>query len=281
MVTKANSRSTVHRPAYLDYVGVKSFDEAGNVVGERRFLGLFTSAAYNESVHRHPGAAPQGRGGAGAQRVRADSHSGKDLLAILETYPRDELFQVVDRRPARPSRSRCCTCRSAASCGCSCAGTTTAGSCPALVYLPRDRYTTQVRLAMEEILLDAFGGTSIDYTALVSESVLARLHFVVRVDRRATRFPTSTRPTSRPSSCSPPAPGTTTSSTRCATAAASRRRSGWRNVYGDAFPEAYKEDFPAADAVADLHRLEALTNDGDIDARSSTRREARPTVCDG
>jgi glutamate dehydrogenase len=50
LITKANSRSTVHRPVYLDYVGVKLFDAAGNVTGERRFLGLFTSTAYTQSV---------------------------------------------------------------------------------------------------------------------------------------------------------------------------------------------------------------------------------------
>ena len=54
MLAKANSRSTVHRPAYLDYVGVKTFDDDGEVIGERRFLGLFSSAAYTESVWRVP-----------------------------------------------------------------------------------------------------------------------------------------------------------------------------------------------------------------------------------
>ncbi|MGH8940560.1 MAG: NAD-glutamate dehydrogenase, partial [Actinomycetes bacterium] len=94
VLTKANSRSTVHRPAYLDYVGVKVFDDAGEVVGERRFLGLFTSAAYNESIQRIPVL----RRKAAEVRTRsgftATSHSGKDLLQILETYPRDELFQI-------------------------------------------------------------------------------------------------------------------------------------------------------------------------------------------
>ena len=54
MLTKANSQATVHRPVYLDYVGVKTFDAHGEVVGERRFLGLFSSAAYTESLTRIP-----------------------------------------------------------------------------------------------------------------------------------------------------------------------------------------------------------------------------------
>ena len=112
----------------------------------------------------------------------SSSHSGKDLLQILETYPRDELFQIAQRRPRRHRARACCTCRSAGSCGCSCAATTTAGSCPAWSTCRGTATRPRSATRMEEILLEAFDGVSIDYTALVSESVLARLHFVVRVD---------------------------------------------------------------------------------------------------
>ena len=165
--TSASSRSTTH----------------GKVVGERRFLGLFTSAAYNESIQRHPGAAPQG--GRGARRAAgsaSNSHSGKDLLQILETYPRDELFQISADDLARPPRSRVLHLQERRQLRLFLRRDDYGRFMSCMVYLPRDRYTTQVRQAMEEILLDAFDGVSIDYTALVSESVLARLHFVVRVD---------------------------------------------------------------------------------------------------
>jgi glutamate dehydrogenase len=268
VVTKANSRSTVHRPAYLDYVGVKSFDAEGNVVGERRFLGLFTSAAYNESIHHIPVLRRKAAEVLARSGFSANSHSGKDLLAILETYPRDELFQIStddleataiavlhlqERRQLRlflrrDDYGRFMSC---------------------MVYLPRDRYTTQVRQAMEAILLDAFEGTSIDYAALVSESVLARLHFVVRVD------PSHTVPDVDPSAVEAELVLATRTwdddfmdalRSSCGLETAVRLAT----VYGDAFPEAYKEDLPAADAVADLHRLEALTNDGDIDLQLYT-----------
>jgi glutamate dehydrogenase len=276
VVTKANSRSTVHRPAYLDYVGVKSFDAAGNVVGERRFLGLFTSAAYNESIHHIPVLRRKAAEVLARSGFSANSHSGKDLLAILETYPRDELFQVStddleataiavlhlqERRQLRlflrrDDYGRFMSC---------------------MVYLPRDRYTTQVRQAMEAILMDAFDGTSIDYAALVSESVLARLHFVVRVD------PSNTVPDIDPSDVEAELVLATRTwdddfldalRNSCGLEQAVRLA----NVYGDAFPEAYKEDLPAADAVADLHRLEALTNDGDIDLQLYTPRGATDGV---
>jgi glutamate dehydrogenase len=272
VVTKANSRSTVHRPAYLDYVGVKSFDAAGNVVGERRFLGLFTSAAYNESIHHIPVLRRKAAEVLARSGFSANSHSGKDLLAILETYPRDELFQVStddlettaiavlhlqERRQLRlflrrDDYGRFMSC---------------------MVYLPRDRYTTQVRQAMEAILMDAFDGTSIDYAALVSESVLARLHFVVRVD------PSHTVPDIDPSDVEAELVLATRTwdddfldalRNSCGLEEAVRLA----NVYGDAFPEAYKEDLPAADAVADLHRLEALTSDGDNDLQLYTPRGA-------
>ncbi len=272
VVTKANSRSTVHRPAYLDYVGVKTFDSDGNVVGERRFLGLFTSAAYNESIHHIPVLRRKAAEVLSRSGFSANSHSGKDLLAILETYPRDELFQIStddleataiavlhlqERRQLRlflrrDDYGRFMSC---------------------MVYLPRDRYTTHVRQDMEAILLEAFEGSSIDYTALVSESVLARLHFVVRVD------PDRSVPDIDPAVVEARLVLATRTwdddfldeLRRSCGAETATRLAG---VYGDAFPEAYKEDLPAADAVADMHRLEALTNDGDIDLQLYTPADA-------
>ena len=94
VLAKANSRATVHRPAYLDYVGVKTFGADGEVTGERRFLGLFSSAAYTESLLRIPLVREK------VQTVLRDSgfdpqsHAGKALLDTLETYPRDDLFHT-------------------------------------------------------------------------------------------------------------------------------------------------------------------------------------------
>ena len=274
VITKANSRSTVHRPAYLDYVAVKTFDDAGEVTGERRFLGLFTSAAYNESIQRIPVLRRKAAEVLARSGFSANSHSGKDLLQILETYPRDELFQISvddlekivlsvlhlqERRQLRlflrrDDYGRFMSC---------------------MVYLPRDRYTTQVRQAMEDILLDAFRGTSVDYTALVSESVLARLHFVVRTD-----------PGSKVAEVDPgEVEARLVAATRswdddffdalldsCGEEQAARLA----DAYGEAFPEAYKEDLPATAAVEDLHRLEKLTSDGDIDLSLYVPESAGP-----
>ena len=184
LITKANSRSTVHRGVYLDYIGIKTFDKSGAVIGERRFLGLFTSVAYTQSVWKTPLLKSKSAAVLELSGFNPRSHSGKDLVEIIEDHPRDELFQMSvpelyetamgvlhlqERRRLRLFMRRDVYGRFV--------------SC--LVYLPRERYDTQVRMKMRAILLEALGGSSIDDTFRVAESVLARVHFVVRVDGRS------------------------------------------------------------------------------------------------
>ncbi|GAA3444404.1 NAD-glutamate dehydrogenase [Planomonospora venezuelensis] len=258
IITKANSRATVHRPAYLDYVGVKLFDAEGEVVGERRFLGLFTHAAYNESISRIPVlrrklAAVLDRAG-----IAPDSHDGKDLVEILETFPRDELFQTsveqlqpialgvlrlrerkqvkVFLRPDDYGRYISC-----------------------LIYLPRDRYTTKVRVKMQEILLKALKGKSSEYSAMIGESALARLQVVVRGERGRPLTADGVDPEELEGRLA-----ATTRSWEDDLAAAITELSSEEEAprlirrYATAFPEGYKADFPPRMAVADLRRLDAL-----------------------
>ncbi|MEU6207584.1 NAD-glutamate dehydrogenase, partial [Micromonospora musae] len=152
IITKANSRATVHRSAYLDYIGFKIFDEAGQVVGERRFLGLFSTAAYRTSVRELPVVRRKVAEVLERSGLSRRSHSGKDLLQILETYPRDELFQIKTDdlyhavigvlRMAGRRQLRVFLRKDAYGRFISC-----------LIYLPRDRFTTQNRLRMQDILL--------------------------------------------------------------------------------------------------------------------------------
>ena len=273
IITKANSRATVHRNTYLDYVSVKQFDDAGEVTGEKRFLGLFTSSAYTESVTRVP--VLRDKVAAIFQRTGflPDSHSGKDLLEVLENYPRDELFQaeeeslfdnataVLHLQERRKTKLFLRRDRFGRFVSC-------------LVYIPRDRYNTGVRLKMESILRQAFPGATVDFTTRVSESVLARLHFVVRV----------------PSGESIPAideavlerqlvDATRTWEEDLGEAAraehgeeAAARLSG---LYGRAFPEAYKEDFTSRVGVADIRHMDALETD-DVDRPEHVPGARRP-----
>ncbi len=262
VLAKANSRATVHRPVYLDYVGVKKFDAEGRVTGERRFLGLFSSTAYTESVRRIPVLRQKAAAVLAASDFDEMSHAGKALLDVLETYPRDELFQispeelgpiaaqVVHTRERRQLKlfvrrddyGRYLSC---------------------LVYLPRDRYNTTVRERISAILKERLGGASVEYTAHVGDSLAARLHFVVR-----------------------PTPGETVGvpdlgdlERRCAEAARSWRddfgaavvaaygeEQGGRLVrtYAQSFPEAYKEDYPPATGAVDVGRLDRIEGDEGI-----------------
>jgi glutamate dehydrogenase len=179
IITKANSRSTIHRNSYLDYVGVKYYDSEGHVAGERRFLGLWTSAAYSRSPRGIPLLRDKLRRVMANSGLRPDSHGGKALVHILDTYPRDELFQssLLDLTRIATGiyslqerqRTKLFVRRDAFRRFFSC-----------LVFVPRDRYNTQVRERIQEILLEAFGGIGIESSVEMSESSLARVHFIVR-----------------------------------------------------------------------------------------------------
>ena len=185
VITKDNHKSRVHRPAYLDYLGIRLLDADGNVIGERRFLGLFASTAYSEAVGRIPLLRQKAQEVLRRSRYDESSHGGKAIMDVLDTYPRDELFQapIDELAPAvekvahlkERRQVRLFVRRDAYGRYLSC-----------LVYLPRDRYTTAVRNKMQDILLDRVGGSTIDFTARVTESVLARLHFVVAMPEGAT-----------------------------------------------------------------------------------------------
>ncbi|MBV8899673.1 MAG: NAD-glutamate dehydrogenase, partial [Verrucomicrobia bacterium] len=179
ILTKANSRSTVHRPGYLDYVGVKRFDAKGQVLGERRFLGLFTSTAYAS----HPADIPLLRRKVNNVIARAGfdphGHTGKALVAILEQYPRDELFQISEDelfehamgilRLDYRQRTRLFVRRDLYGRFLSC-----------LVYVPRENYSGEVRRRAQQILMHAFNGISSEFTLYLSDSPLARVLIVVR-----------------------------------------------------------------------------------------------------
>ena len=184
ILTKANSRSTVHRTAFLDYVGVKIYDDKGNAIGERRFLGLLTSVAYSEIPRNIPLLRHKVRKIFERAGVEEGGHRGKALLHIIETYPREELFQSSIPDLARTTvgilnlqdrqRVKLFLRRDAFRRFFSC-----------LVFVPREKYTTVIRRKIETLLVDAFGGISVDSAVQISESALARVHIIVRTQEGA------------------------------------------------------------------------------------------------
>jgi glutamate dehydrogenase len=259
VLTKANSRATVHRPSYLDYIGVKKFDANGDVVGERRILGLFSSSAYTDSVRRVPVVrrkVDEVLRGAG---FSPNSHDGRDLLQILETYPRDELFQtpadelrsIVTSVLYLQERRRLRLYLRQDEYG---------RYYSALVYLPRDRYTTGVRLRIIDILKEELNGISVDFTAWNTESILSRLHFVVRVPQGSELPQLSDGDKERIEARLMAAARSWADGFAEAMNAecGEERAAELLRRYGNAFPEGYKADHSPRAAVADLVHLEAL-----------------------
>jgi glutamate dehydrogenase len=255
VLTKTNARSTVHRPTYLDYVGVKRYDAAGNVVGEHRFLGLYTSSAYTES----PMDVPVLRRKVADVIERAGflpaSHDQKDLVQILESFPRDDLFHIdtehlyttsmailrlQERRQVRLFAYREPYGRFV--------------SC--LVFLPRDRYTTQVREQIANLLVDEYGASSHEWNTRLSESVLARLHYVLHVDPADERDVDVHALEARVAA----AARAWSDDLRDALVAARGEEEGLDRyrAWVDAFPGAYQDDFDATETLADLAQLDRL-----------------------
>ena len=179
ILTKTNARSHVHRSSYMDYIGVLKFDAAGKPVAEQRFLGMFSSNAYMARPHdvpmlRQKVAAVLSRSG-----FRRDSHSGKSLRNVLETLPRDELFQssedelfataigIVELR--QRARVRLFVRRDRYD-----------RFYTFLIYVPRDHFNTQVRGRIEDLLREALHGDSVESNVQLGESTLARLYVTVR-----------------------------------------------------------------------------------------------------
>jgi glutamate dehydrogenase len=262
LFTKSNARSTVHRASHMDYVGIKVFDEAGEVVGERRFLGLLSSSAYYESVLRVPLLREKARRVMVEAGYAPGSHNAKDLLHVLETYPRDELFQtsveflvdvarsvvgLQDRgrlrlfvRPDDYGRFLSC-----------------------LVYMPRDRYNTDVRLTVQRVLLAATGGESVDYTARIGESLLARLHVVISMPKGQS-LPELDLPALQAEIAAAIRDWTDDFEAALVEAVGEERAAALSRRYRGAFSDGYREDVSPRAAVADVQILESLAEPTDL-----------------
>ena len=261
MINKSNSVASVHRPVHMDIVCVKTFDEAGRVKGERRFVGLFTSAAYNRS----PMDIPLLRRRVSRTIDRAGfvpgGHDGKALLNILERFPRDELFQISSDELFEMSlailhlqerqRTRLFARRDAYERFVSC-----------LVYVPRDRFNTDLRLRMEAILEAAFAGSRSSFTTQLSDEPLARIHFIIQTTPGAI-------------------PDIDTADVEARLVAAvqtwddalrhcliehhgEERGVASLNRFRNAFPTAYREDFDAQIAVLDIEKIESIGDRGGL-----------------
>ncbi|MGO9140524.1 MAG: NAD-glutamate dehydrogenase [Streptosporangiaceae bacterium] len=261
IVTKGNSRSTVHRPSFPDYVAVKRLSETGEVIGEYRFLGLFTHVAFSESITRIPVLRQKLTEVLALAGLAADSHDGTELAQVLETYPREELFMAsVDElaavaagvhrlRERRETRlflrkdvyGRYLSC---------------------LVYLPRDRYTTKVRLRIQGLLQRWLASTQLDYSVMVGESTVARLHMVVRAER-GTVLPDVDVAALEHAIASVVRSWDDDLAEEAVSTFGEQRARELLAVAGDAIPETYKTDVPPSAALSDLGRILQLRESGE------------------
>ncbi|WP_274627314.1 NAD-glutamate dehydrogenase [Arvimicrobium flavum] len=178
IVTKANAKTAVHRRAYLDYIGVKTYDQKGNLAGELRIVGLFTSTAYTRSVMKIPYLRSKAQTVVHKSGFDPGDHSGKALINVLESYPRDELFQVsvptlrkhaetilaLGERPRVRALVRVDQFDRFVS---------------VIVFVPRDRYDSVVRERIAQFLKTAFDGRVSAYYPAFPEGGMARVHFII------------------------------------------------------------------------------------------------------
>ncbi|HLT14215.1 MAG TPA: NAD-glutamate dehydrogenase [Marinobacter sp.] len=176
---KSAQRSRVHRPAYPDYIAVKKFNSKGEVVGERRFLGLYTARVYNERPDEIPLLRRKFQTVMSRSGFMRHDYAGKELEQILTLYPRDELFQIETEELLNVAKSilyiqerrrielfmredvygQFVTC---------------------LAFFPRDIYNTELRLKVEQVLIDRLEAEDIEFVTHFSESPLARVQFTIR-----------------------------------------------------------------------------------------------------
>ncbi|WP_066738511.1 NAD-glutamate dehydrogenase [Cupriavidus sp. D384] len=252
-ITKANSRSTVHRPGYLDYVGVKLLDANGKLFGERRYVGLYTSTAYMVSTSEIPLVRRKCANILQRAGFLTKGHLYKSLVTILEQYPRDELFQADEDelfditlgilRLQEHQRTRLFVRRDRFDRFISC-----------LVFVPRDKYNTDLRQRIQKLLVQSFNGTSCEFTPQLSESPLARIQLTVR-GQPGTMPEVDTRELEEKI-----VQATRRWQDDLAQALHDSRGEEHGNRllrrYGDSFPAGYREDYAARTAVRDIELME-------------------------
>ena len=252
-------RSSVPRPAHPDEIRVRIFDDAGKAQGEMRFLGLFVPGATGRSVRRIPVIRDKVR--AVQERFGFDeaSHPGKQLLAVLESFPLDELFHLELDELAKLSREILLL-QAHHQTRVFLRADRYGRFMSALVFLPRHRYNTAVRLRIEQELKQAFKSSSLEFEVRLSESPMARVFFRILL-------PAGGMPDVDPAAVERSLVSATRTwaegldealRDKLPPTEAGRLSALW----SAAFPASYRADFEVEDAVEDIRRFEQFDLDG-------------------
>jgi glutamate dehydrogenase len=257
IVTKANAKSVVHRRIYLDYIGVKTYDPGGSLSGELRIVGLFTSTAYTRSVMKIPYLRSKADEVVDSSGFNPQDHSGKALINVLESYPRDELFQIdvptlkqhaltilaLGERPRVRALVRVDQFDRFVS---------------VIVFVPRDRYDSRAREKIGDYLKTAFDGRVSAFYPAFPEGSLARVHFII--GRSGGKTPTvapealeaAIRDIVRTWDDALQAAAEDAGADDTLTSVAAR------------FPESYRDSFTPAEALVDARRIAGLSAENPI-----------------
>lgn len=261
ILTKGHAASRIHRPAYTDYIGIKKFDKNGKVIGEHRFTGLYTSVVYNQSVSSIPLVGQKVDRILAASGYRAGSYAYKALLNIMENFPRDELLQaredellevgtgvvqMQDRDLVRlfvrkDPFGRFFSC---------------------MVYVTKERYNTELRRQTQRLLKQyCHSEQDVEFTTYFSESSLARTHYIVRVDNNNINIDVKEIEHNLMEASS-----TWDDRLKSAIIASFGESRGVpiSKEFKRAFPSSYKSDVMPGTAVADIERLNALSDDNKL-----------------
>ncbi|MBQ4799708.1 NAD-glutamate dehydrogenase [Pseudoalteromonas sp. MMG006] len=262
ILTKTNSISRVHRPAYIDYVGIKRFDDEGNVIGEDRFIGLFSSSFYNNSATDVPVLKSKINRIMEMCDFAKGTHAYKAVLNILETYPRDELVQARENELLEVAMGvlqvqerdmcRLFVRKDAYGRFLSC-----------MVYVPRERYNTALRRETQDILANAFNSDDkVEFTTYFSESTLARTHYTVRVTDNNIEYNVKDIENNLVE-----AARTWEDKLQSALleSAGEARGNDLNRKYCNAFARSYKDEVLPSAAVVDIEKLELLSDENKLE----------------
>ena len=272
---KSSVRSRVHRRAHPDYIAIRLLDERGRVSRVVRFLGLFTSLTYTASALSIPLVRNKVNALLERTGVTAESHEGKSLLRVIETFPRDELFlasvdeleriitavhAIAERKQVRlfmrgSARSKFFSC---------------------FVYTPKDIYHTQLRFKIQSILAEALHAVESEFNTYFSESVLTRTHFVFRVEADEDIDINEAELEERIVLASKSWHDVLG---ECLIEEFGEERGGfYRHLYERGFPPGYQHDFDPRIAVSDIKVIRGLDNVSDIGLNLYRMFEDKPNV---
>ena len=178
MITKATSKATVHRPVFMDYIGIKQYNKQGEVVGEKRFLGLYGSTAYSCLLSEIPMVATKLKQLQDKFAFKLNSHRARALLYILQSLPRDEVFQA-DFDSLFEFTSGMLQLQQRQRVRVFVRHDIYGHFASLLIFVPRDRYYTETRKEIQKIIVDIFNAKEVEFSVQLSESILARVHFII------------------------------------------------------------------------------------------------------